>query len=179
MFIGNVQYQGCLFNQKKNQSNAICERMHQTVENVLRTLVYSNLQCIMTQAQDIIDDALATVMHTMQTIVATTIGSTQGALAFAQDLFLNMPSIADWQAIAHTFEHHVSENLKCDKRKQRQYDYAPGQQVMKKVHSSTMLGVRTEGPYTIECVHVNGNFIIILREGLIECINIHIVLPYC
>jgi hypothetical protein len=50
---------------KNPQSNAICERMHQTVTNVLKTLVHSNPQRNMTQARDIIDDALATVMHAM------------------------------------------------------------------------------------------------------------------
>ncbi len=39
-------------------------------------------------------------MHAMQTTVATTLGSTPGALAFAWDIFLNVPLIADWQAIA-------------------------------------------------------------------------------
>ena len=57
--------------------------MHQTVTNVLRTLVHTNLLRNMTQARDIIDDALATAMHAMQTTVATTLGSTPGALAFA------------------------------------------------------------------------------------------------
>jgi hypothetical protein len=37
----------------------------------------------MTQARDIIGDALATAMHAMQTTFATTLGSTPGALAFA------------------------------------------------------------------------------------------------
>ncbi len=41
---------------KKPQSNAICERMHQTVANVLRTLVHTNSPLNMTQARDIIDD---------------------------------------------------------------------------------------------------------------------------
>ncbi len=68
---------------KNPQSNAICERMHQAVTNVLRTQVHTNHPQNMTQARDIIDDALATVMHAMQTTVATTLGSTPGALAFA------------------------------------------------------------------------------------------------
>jgi hypothetical protein len=68
---------------KNPQSNAICERMHQTVTNVLRTLVHTNPPQNMTQARDIIDDAMATAMHAMQTTVATTLGSTPGALAFA------------------------------------------------------------------------------------------------
>jgi hypothetical protein len=68
---------------KNPQSDAICERMHQTVTNVLRTLVHTNPPQNMTQARDIIDNALATGMHAMQTTVATTLGSTPGALAFA------------------------------------------------------------------------------------------------
>ncbi len=56
--------------------------MHQTVNNVLRTLVHTNPPRNMTQARDIIDDALATAMHAMQTTIATTLGSTPGALAF-------------------------------------------------------------------------------------------------
>ncbi len=152
--------------------------MHQTVNNVLRILVYTTPPQNMTQARDIIDYALATAMHAMQTTVATTLGSTPGALAFAQDMFLNVPLIADWQAIARTCEHHVNENLGRAIRKPRQYDYAPGQQVLKKVHNPTKLGVRTEDPYTIERVHVNSNLTILLREETTERINICRVLPY-
>ncbi len=83
-------------------------------------------------------------------------------------MFLNVPLIADWQAIARNCEHHVNENLQCANRKQRQYDYAPGQQVLKKVHNPTKLGVRTEGPYTIERIHVIGNLAILLCEGLLN-----------
>jgi hypothetical protein len=86
--------------------------------------------------------------------------------------------IADWQAIARTCEHHVNENLRHANRKQCQYDYAWGQQVLKKVHNPAKLGVRTEGPYTIERIHVNGNLTILLREGITECINIRRVLLY-
>jgi hypothetical protein len=153
--------------------------MHQTVPIVLRTLVHTNPTRNMTQARDIIDDALATAMHAMQTTVATTLGSMPGALAFARDMFLNVLLIADWQAFARTHEHHVNENLRHANRKQRQYDYALGQQILKKVHDSTKLGVRMEGPYTIEHVRVNGSLTILLREGITECISIHRVLLYC
>jgi hypothetical protein len=138
------------------QSNAICERMHQTVNNVLRTLVHTNSPRNMTQARDIIDDALATAMHAMQTTIATTLGSTPGALAFAQDMFLNVPLIADWQAIACSCEHYINENLRHAYTKQRHFDYASGQQVLKKVRNPTKLGVRTKSSYIIECVHING-----------------------
>ena len=89
-----------------------------------------------------------------------------------------MPLIVDWQAIARTCEHHVNETLRCANRKQHQFDYAPGQQVLKKVHNPTKLGVRMEGPSTIERVHVISNLTILLHEGITECINIRRVLPY-
>ncbi len=57
--------------------------MHQTVTNLLRTLVHADPPQNMAQARGIIDDALATAMHAMQTTVATTLGSSPGALTFA------------------------------------------------------------------------------------------------
>eukprot|EP00804_Cyclotella_cryptica_P023731 CCRYP_017261-RA/>CCRYP_017261-RA protein AED:0.46 eAED:0.46 QI:0/-1/0/1/-1/0/1/0/82 len=82
-------------------------------------------------------------MHAMLTTVATTLGSAPGSLIFAQDMFLNMLLIADWQAIVRLHEHHVNENLQRANRKQCQYDYASRQQVLKKVHNPTKLGVQT------------------------------------
>jgi hypothetical protein len=94
-------------------------------------------------------------------------------------MFLNVLLIADWQTIAGTWEHHVNENLWHANRMQHQFDYAPGQQVLKKMNNPTKLGVRTEGPHTIECVHINGHLIILLCEGITERINIRRVLLYC
>jgi hypothetical protein len=54
-----------------------------------------------------------------------------------------------------------------------------GQQVLKKVHDPTKLGVRTEGSYFIERVHINGNLTTSLHEGITERINIRRVLLYC
>ncbi len=78
-----------------------------TIHYVQRTQVHANPPCNMTQARDIINEALATVMHAMQTTVATPIGSTPASLAFAQDMFLKLPLITDWQAITHACEYHI------------------------------------------------------------------------
>ena len=163
---------------KNPQSNSVCERMHQTVGNVLRTHLHSNPPQNMTQARDIIDEALATAMHAMRTTVATTLGSTPGALAFSRDMFLNVPLVADWQAIATNREQAINENLRRANRKRRQYDYAPGQRVLKKVHDPTKLGERKTGPYIVERTHVNGTITIELRPGISERINIRRVEPY-
>ena len=108
----------------------------------------------------------------------TTLGSTPGALAFSRDMFLNIPLIANWQAIVARQEQHVNDNLLRANRKRCHHDYAPGQQVLKEVHDPTKLGVRTSGPFTIERVHVNGNLTIKLCEGVTERINIRRVIPF-
>ena len=164
---------------KNPQSNSICERMHQTVGNVLRTLLHGNPPLNLTQAREIIDQALANAMHAIRTTVMTTLGATPGSLAFSRDMFLNIPLIADWQAIAKHREQRINDDLHRANRKRRQYDYAPGQQVLKKVHDPTKLGVRTSGPYNVERVHVNGTLTIELRPGVTERINIQCVTPYC
>ena len=163
---------------KNPQSNAICERMHQTVGNVLRVLLYSNPPKNMTQARDIMDDALATAMHAMRTVVATSLGSTPGALAFSRDMLLNIPLVADWKAITRVREQRVNENLRRENAKRRSYDYEQGQKVLKLVHKPTKLGRRTFGPFTIQRVHVNGNITMQLRPGLSERINVRRVIPY-
>eukprot|EP00804_Cyclotella_cryptica_P022321 CCRYP_015616-RA/>CCRYP_015616-RA protein AED:0.46 eAED:0.46 QI:0/-1/0/1/-1/0/1/0/58 len=58
--------------------------------------MYSNPPHNMTQAQNIVDQALALAMHVMHTTITTTLGSTSGALAFGRNTFLNTPLVADW-----------------------------------------------------------------------------------
>jgi hypothetical protein len=77
-----------------------------TIHNVPRTLVHTGPPHNITQDRDIINE-LATAMHAMQTTVATTVGSSPGSLAFAQDTFLKVPVITIWQAITHTCKYHV------------------------------------------------------------------------
>lgn len=163
---------------KNIQSNSIRERMHQTDGNVLRSYLNSTPQHNMSQARDIVDQALATAMHAMRTTIAMTLGSTPGALAFSRDMFLNVLLIADCQAIASRHEQFVNNNLHHANRKRRQYDYAPEEEVLKKVHDPTKLGVINTGHYTFVRVNVNGNLTIQLQDSVIKCINIRHVTLY-
>jgi hypothetical protein len=93
-------------------------------------------------------------------------------------MFLNIPLIADWNLLAQRREQLVYENLRRQNRKRRRYDYVVGQRVLKKIHKPTKLGLRTEGPYVVSTVHVNGTVTIQLKEGVTERINIRRVIPY-
>ena len=93
--------------------------MHQTVGNVLRTVLYSEQPKDLTKAKDIVDDALATAMHSMRTNVTTALKSSPGALVYARDMFLNVLLIADWQTIQKHREQLVNKNLRRANGKRR------------------------------------------------------------
>lgn len=159
-------------------ANAICERMHQTVGNILRTILHTDPPHTVTEARALVDSALATAMHAMRASISTTLGGSPGSLVFSRDMFLNIPLIADWHLIAQRREQLVNESLRRQNLKRRRYDYVQGQRVLKKIHDPTKLGERTEGPYVIQSVHVNGTVTIVLRAGVTERINIRRVIPY-
>jgi hypothetical protein len=116
-------------------------------------------------------------MHAMQVTVATSLGSMPGARRFSRAMFLNIPLMADWHTIAQHCKQNVNDNLHHANRKRHQYNYAPGQQVPRKVHDPTKLGGRTAGPYTIEQAHVKGTRTIESHPGLAKQINILNVFP--
>ncbi len=64
---------------KSPQANVICECMHQTVENVLRTLLHGELPKTFTKAKDFIDKALSIATHDMRAGMHSTLGKSQVA----------------------------------------------------------------------------------------------------
>jgi hypothetical protein len=151
---------------KNPQSNAVCERMHQTVGNVLKMLLHGNPPQNMANAAQYVDKALSIAMHAMQAGVHSTLGSSPGSLVFNRDMFLNIPLIADWHAITQRREHLIQKNLMRENQKRRGHDYAPQQLVLEKKGKPKKLVKRTSGPYKIVQVHVNGTVTIQLRQGL-------------
>jgi hypothetical protein len=93
-------------------------------------------------------------------------------------MFLNIPLVADWNALTTKREHLINANLRRQNAKRRRYDYRTDQQVLKQVHKPTKLGDHTTGPYTVQQVHVNGSITIQLRPGVTERLNIRRVRPY-
>ena len=75
--------------------------MHQTIGNILRTLLHVKPPKKMGDAKELITEALSTAMHAMRSSIHTTLGGSPDSLAlvFNRDMFLNIPLIANWHAI--------------------------------------------------------------------------------
>ena len=114
--------------------------MHQTVGNVLRTLLHGEPPQNIANAKDYVDEALSIAMHAMRVGIHSTMGSTPGNLVFDRDMFLNIPLIADWHAVTLKREHLIYENLMRENQKRRRYNYIPQQKVLKKHGNPENLG---------------------------------------
>jgi transposase InsO family protein len=158
------------------QANAICERMHQTVGNILRTLLHGEPVTAQT-APEIVDNALATAMHALRTSVSRSLDyHSPGEIAFNRHMLLNIPILADLQALHSKRTTLVQRNLAVANRRRIRYDYQPGQRVAIK-NVQDRLGIRSEGPFSIVQVHTNGTVTIQRRPGVVERINIRRLIP--
>jgi hypothetical protein len=137
--VAKLSHQRCVHYSKYSQSNAVCERMHQTVRNVLRTLLHGNPPQKIVNAEQYVDEALSIAMHAMRAGVHSTLGSSPRNLVLNRDMFFNIPLIANWHAITHKREHLIHENLMRENQKRGGYDYVPQQMVLKKKYKSTKL----------------------------------------
>jgi len=161
------------------QANAICERMHQTVGNVLRTLIHTREIHNDNDVRQVIDQALATAMHATRTAVSRTLNyNSPGSLVFNRDMFLNIPLQADFLLLQQTRQQRINENLMRQNAKRWNYDYRVGERVLVRLKGRRKMDAKTEGPFLITQVYTNGTVSIQRRPNVIERINIRRLSPY-
>ena len=164
---------------KNPRANAICERVHQTIGNVLRTMTYAHPPQDMLAASDMMDACLATAMHATRAVASRALDNiSPGALVFQRDMFLDVPLVADIMAITNKRQVVVNETLRRANQSRRNYDYKVNDQVLVRVPDPDKLEARFEGPYSVETVHVNGTLTIQRAPNVIERISIRRVKPY-
>jgi hypothetical protein len=164
---------------KNPQANAICERVHQTIGNTLRTMLLVNPPNDILDANDLIDSVLATAMHaTRASAHRSLMNRTPGALAFHRDMMLDIPLVADLITIQNSRQAIIDETLRKANLHRLNHDYAAGEFVLFKVFAPAKLEARWHGPYEILRVHVNGTLTIRLTAHTIERVNVRRLKPY-
>ena len=94
-------------------------------------------------------------------------------------MLLNVPLIADWQAINNHREKLVNNSLLKSNKKRINYDYHVGKKILK--YNSSIAGKlesKTTGPFEILHIHMNGMVTIILRPRISQRINFQRTIPY-
>ena len=122
---------------KNPQVNAICERLHQTVTNVLRPLLHIHPPQDTNEANLVMDTALQTASYSARAAIHHTLQTTPGELAFHSDMLLNIPFIVDMQLLRDKRQVLIDEKLMQVNRSRISYDYQNGDKFCFKPTSPT------------------------------------------
>ena len=134
---------------KNPMANAICERMHLVVANILCT-GFNNPEAAPNAqaAQEVINDALPSCNHAMRCAVSTALmNNTPGEMVFGRDMLLNIPVLIDLASIQDNRQLKINENLRRQNAKRRDFDYAINDEVLIKVPKPNKLDPKFQGPF--------------------------------
>jgi len=170
----DIKHKGIL---KRNpQANAIIERAHQTIGNMIRTFEVYN--------DDSIDEAnpwsgiLSATMFAMRATYHTTLQATPMQLVFSRDAIMNTTFEANWHVIKERKQTLIRKNNERENRSRIKHTYNVGDKVLYKPEWKSKFGEPTyQGPYRVQKVNDNGTLVI--RQGvLLETVNIRLLKPY-
>ena len=159
------------------QANAVLERIHQTLSNIIRTF----------QLQDdpYMDPAhpwagiLSAAMFALRATYHTTLQATPAQLVFGRDAILNTVFEANWQLIKERKQKIINLNNARENARRISHTYRVKDQVMC-VGKPTLAKFGSDpwdGPH--EIVKVNDNGTVRLKKGsVIETVNTRQIKPY-
>ena len=161
------------------QANAICERMHQTIAQMLKTLLRTNPPATLNDATLLVEKCLAAAQLSLRATVHRTLGVSPGSIVFHRDMLLDFPYLPDFMMLRDRRQALIDYNLRRENNRRRTYDYHVGDQVLEILDKEkrATLGLATKGPFVIQQVHTNGT-VTIQRSPLVsERVNIRNIRP--
>jgi transposase InsO family protein len=105
---------------KNPQANAICERVHQVLGNMMRTTEIDMAESV--EPADIdtfIDNAAWAIRSTYHTVLK----ASPGAAIFGRDMLFDILFIADWKQIGENRQRKTDHNNDNENKKRVDYDY--------------------------------------------------------
>ena len=160
---------------KNPQANAIIERIHGVIGDMMRTRELDMSETIEdTMIEDFLVDAAWAIRSTYHTVLK----STPGAAIFGRDMLFDIPYVADWNDIGRRRQEQVESTNKRENKSRLPHDYAIGHKIL--IHKDGILRkaeTKYEGPYTVTQVYCNGT-VRIQRGSISERINIRRLTPY-
>lgn len=161
---------------KNPQSNAVVERVHQVVGNMIRTQELDN------RVFDYINPwgpILTSVAWAIRSSYHTTLEATPAQLVFGRDMAVNLQHMADWHSISTRKQSQVDRDNVRENSKRISHDYRPGEEVLLiKDGHFRKLDEKYQGPFTITDVYVNGTVRIQKNLHVTERVNIRRITPF-
>lgn len=167
------------------QANAVLERIHQTLGNIIRTFQLQDDPYMDTcmDAHDPWADILSAAMFALRATYHTTLQATPVQLVFGRDAIINtvVNTVveANWQLIKERKQQIINKNNAYENKQRIDHTYKVKDKVMC-IGKPTLAKFGTDpwdGPHEIMKLHDNGT--VSLKKGVvIETVNIRQIKPY-
>ena len=157
------------------QANAVLERIHQTIGNMIRSMQPQNLDL---EGNDPWSGILSAVAFAIRATYHTTLQATPSQLVFGRDAILNIKHDANWKFIKNRKQLLIKQNNLRENAMRKPYTYKVGDKVLIKAPENRKFGQDPYiGPYSV--MQVNDNGTVILRKGAVsDTFNIRNLIPY-
>ena len=168
------------------QANAVVERIHQVVGNMIRTMGLDSIY-LLPPPSDPFAGVIAAICYAVRSTWHSTLQATPGQIVFSRDMMLNIRHIADWNAMQERRQAVANNNNRRENSRRIAHQYSVGDEVMKIKGNPNDKSLRStleetyEGPYIIHKVHSNGTVTIkksVRRGARFERLNIRRIRPY-
>ena len=158
------------------QANAIIERIHQTIGNVIRTFQVQDDAYL--DEDDPWSGILAATMFAVRATYHTTLQATPTQLVFGRDAILNIQFEANWNLIRERKQKIIRLNNERENARRLPHTYHRGDKVLYAVKTAAKYGEDPfRGPYRI--LKVNDNGTVRLKMGAVtDTVNIRLIKPY-
>jgi transposase InsO family protein len=157
------------------QSHGVIERIHQVLEDALRTFELEEQDL---KGKDPFGPYLAAAAFAIRSSYHTTLGATPAQLVFGRDMILPVRFKANWEIIQARRQKEIDKNNARENSKRIDHTYKVGDKVCKRRPGKLpKLRRKRDGPYEVTAVYNNGN-VEILRGAVSERINIRRLNPY-
>lgn len=157
------------------QANAILERIHQTIGNMIRAL---RVQHAKLDENDPWSGILSAIAFATRATIHTTLRATPMQLVFGRDAIFNVKHLANWRYIQERKQALINDNNRKENSKRTPHLYRVGDQVVIKDAQRVKYGTDAyHGPYTLTEVRDNGT--VRVQMGAVNDVyNIRNIHPY-
>jgi hypothetical protein len=154
------------------QANAIAERVHQTIRNIIRTF---NVQSM--DSDDPWTGMLAATMFAARATCHTTLQASPMQLAFGRDAILNAKHMSNWEHIRQRKQTRINENKKHENKSRRAHACSLGDKMLVKARKKSKHELECNGP--CEITQVNDNGTVRFQKGTVNDVtNIRRIKPF-
>ena len=156
------------------QANAIIERIHQVLGNLIRT--FDNEERAIDRS-DPWTGVLSAAAFAVRSTYHTTLQATPEQLVYGRDMIFNIKHEANWKAIVDRKQRKIDKNNKYENARRIAHDYKVGDKVLLERHHARKMERPYDGPYVITNVYNNGT-VTVKKGAVYQRHNIRRIHPY-